>query len=230
MSGPKRIKLVVVGDGAVGKTCLLVVFAKGKFPEEYVPTVFENYTKVVQLKVGSNMSLDLWDTAGQEDFDRLRPLSYPDSDIVCICFSIVDRKSLINAKDKWYKEVNHHLRDIPIFLVGLKADLRDDAARAALDDPEVGDPIPREEAESLAKDLKCIKYLEVSAKTNTGVSDVFEQAIQTVLDVRSGALIIGANGVEAGAPAGAKDGAGGGGDGDDGKGKKKPKKKGCMIL
>ena len=228
MSGPKRIKLVVVGDGAVGKTCLLVVFAKGKFPEEYVPTVFENYTKVVQMKDGTNMSLDLWDTAGQEDFDRLRPLSYPDSDIVSICFSVVDRKSLVNARDKWHKEVNHHLRDIPLFLIGLKADLRDDSARAALDDPDIGDPIPRDEAEALAKDLKCVKYFEVSAKLNTGVNEVFEAAIQTVLDVRSGALIIGANGIEVGKPAGADDGAdGGAGAKGNAKGKKK---KTCSIL
>lgn len=196
MNGPKRIKLVVVGDGAVGKTCLLVVFAKGKFPEEYVPTVFENYTKVVQMKDGTNMSLDLWDTAGQEDFDRLRPLSYPDSDIVCICFSVVDRKSLINAQDKWHKEVNHHLRDIPLFLIGLKADLRDDEERAKLDDPDIGDPIPIGEAQGLAKKMNCVKYFDVSAKTGEGVATVFDEAIQTVLDVRSGALVIGSNGVE----------------------------------
>jgi small GTP-binding protein len=58
------LKLVVIGDGAVGKTCLLVVYAKGSFPTEYVPTVFENYKcKVTVSNVEYNVQL--WDTAGQ---------------------------------------------------------------------------------------------------------------------------------------------------------------------
>ena len=64
-------KLVVVGDGECGKTCLLTVFTKGKFPTEYIPTVFD--TAVVECCVrGRTTELMLWDTAGQEDYDRLR--------------------------------------------------------------------------------------------------------------------------------------------------------------
>ncbi|KAI6814624.1 GTP-binding protein, partial [Hortaea werneckii] len=74
-------KFVVVGDGGCGKTCLLISYSQGYFPEQrYVPTVFENYiTQVEHKKSGKGVELALWDTAGQEEYDRLRPLSYPET-------------------------------------------------------------------------------------------------------------------------------------------------------
>uniref|UniRef100_A0A8C4TTA2 Uncharacterized protein n=2 Tax=Falco tinnunculus TaxID=100819 RepID=A0A8C4TTA2_FALTI len=88
-----RKKLVIVGDGACGKTCLLIVFSKDQFPEVYVPTVFENYIADIEVD-GKQVELALWDTAGQEDYDRLRPLSYPDTDVILMCFSIDSPDSL----------------------------------------------------------------------------------------------------------------------------------------
>jgi Ras family protein A len=99
MSAELRRKLVIVGDGACGKTCLLIVFSKGTFPEVYVPTVFENYVADVEVD-GRHVELALWDTAGQEDYDRLRPLSYPDSHVVLICFAIDSPDSLDNVSEK----------------------------------------------------------------------------------------------------------------------------------
>ncbi|KAH0618937.1 hypothetical protein JD844_018498 [Phrynosoma platyrhinos] len=89
-----RKKLVIVGDGACGKTCLLIVFSKDQFPEVYVPTVFENYIADIEVD-GKQVELALWDTAGQEDYDRLRPLSYPDTDVILMCFSIDSPDSLV---------------------------------------------------------------------------------------------------------------------------------------
>jgi len=104
-----RRKLVIVGDGACGKTCLLIVFAKKSFPEVYVPTVFENYVADIDVD-GKRVELALWDTAGQEDYDRLRPLSYPDTHVILMCFSVDRPDSLDNIWDKWNPEVIHFLR------------------------------------------------------------------------------------------------------------------------
>ncbi|KAJ1372400.1 GTP-binding protein Rho1 [Parelaphostrongylus tenuis] len=82
-----RKKLVMVCDGARGKTCLLIVFSREQFPDVYVPTVFENNVADIEAD-GKQVGLELWDTAGQEDYDRLRPLSYPDTDVILMCFSI----------------------------------------------------------------------------------------------------------------------------------------------
>ncbi|CDH57064.1 gtp-binding protein rhoa [Lichtheimia corymbifera JMRC:FSU:9682] len=122
-----RRKLVIVGDGACGKTCLLIVFSKGTFPEFYVPTVFENYVADVEVD-GKHVELALWDTAGQEDYDRLRPLSYPDSHVILICFAVDSPDSLENVQEKWISEVVHFCQGLPILLVGCKKDLRNDPA------------------------------------------------------------------------------------------------------
>ncbi|XP_042670076.1 rho-related GTP-binding protein RhoD isoform X2 [Centrocercus urophasianus] len=94
-----EIKAVVVGDGGCGKTSLLMVFARGDFPKVYVPTVFEKYTASFRIR-GKPAKIHLWDTAGQEDYDRLRPLSYSDTNVVLICFDVTSRSSYDNILTK----------------------------------------------------------------------------------------------------------------------------------
>ena len=66
------------------------------------------------------IALSLWDTAGQEDYDRLRPLAYPSSDAILLCFSIGDPNSLRNVTTKWKPELQHHCPNTPLILVGTK--------------------------------------------------------------------------------------------------------------
>jgi len=179
----RRIKLVVVGDGAVGKTCLLISFATGEFPSEYVPTVFENYS--AKMKINDKpVFLHLWDTAGQEDYDRLRPLSYPDSDIVLLCFSTTSKNSYDSVLEKWTPEIKHYLLTTPIILVGTKVDLRDSKQQ----DPnaESTEYVTKEEGEQLASEIGAVRYMEVSAKTacdagGGGLQQIFLECVKTVL-------------------------------------------------
>jgi len=184
MSAELRRKLVIVGDGACGKTCLLIVFSKGTFPEVYVPTVFENYVADVEVD-GKHVELALWDTAGQEDYDRLRPLSYPDSHVILICFAIDTPDSVENVQEKWYPESQHFCPDVNRLLVGCKKDLRYDPKTIEELRKTSQRPVTPEEGEELRKKIGAVKYIECSSKTNDGVREVFEHATRAALLSRS---------------------------------------------
>ncbi|KAK4949780.1 Rho GTPase [Elasticomyces elasticus] len=178
-------KLVLLGDGACGKTSLLNVFTRGFFPTVYEPTVFENY--VHDIFVDSiHMELSLWDTAGQEEFDRLRSLSYDDTQAIMLCFSVDNRGSLENVGTKWIAEINEHCPGVKIVLCALKCDLReehekeDDEATAAPSRPM----IQYNEGLEVARKIGALRYLECSAMRNRGVNEAFTEAARVALQVK----------------------------------------------
>ncbi|XP_075430210.1 transforming protein RhoA-like [Ascaphus truei] len=170
-----RKKLVIVGDEACGKTCLLIVFSKDEFPEVYVPTVFENYVADIEVD-NRQVELALWDTAGQEDYDPVRTLAYPDTDVILMCFSIDNPDSLGNIIEKWTPEVKRLCPNVPIILVGNKKDLRND-------EQELVKP---EEGRDMANRIGAFGYMECSAKMKDGVREVFEMATRATLQPRRG--------------------------------------------
>ncbi|KAI0982740.1 hypothetical protein GJ496_000602 [Pomphorhynchus laevis] len=177
----QTIKCVVVGDGAVGKTCLLISYTTNKFPSEYVPTVFDNYAVTVMVG-GEPYTLGLFDTAGQEDYDRLRPLSYPQTDIFLVCFSVISPSSYENVREKWVPEISHHCQKTPFLLVGTQTDLRDDRHTVEKLAKNKQKPVTLDQGERLAKELKAIKYVECSALTQKGLKNVFDEAILAALE------------------------------------------------
>jgi len=171
---PESIKCVIVGDGAVGKTCLLITYSTNAFPgDEYIPTIFDNYVAKVMVN-NVSIQLNLWDTAGQEDYDRLRPMSYPQTQIFLICYSVDSKMSLSNVKSKWAPEIRHYCPNTPIILVATKIDLRGDDRKM----------ITASEGKSMADEVKAVGYLECSARTGEGIQGVFDQAIRAVLAPR----------------------------------------------
>lgn len=176
----QNIKCVVVGDGAVGKTCLLISYTTNAFPGEYIPTVFDNYSANVMVD-GRPINLGLWDTAGQEDYDRLRPLSYPQTDVFLICFSIISPASKDNVKTKWHPEIQHHAPGVPFILVGTKMDLRDDQDTIDRLGSKNLKCVSSSGGDEFASQMGAYKYLECSALTQKGLKAVFDEAIRCVL-------------------------------------------------
>lgn len=141
---------------------------------------------------GKRVELALWDTAGQEDYDRLRPLSYPDSHVILVCFAVDSPDSLDNVKEKWISEVNHFCAGLPIVLVGCKKDLRNDAQTIQELAKNQQQPLSYEQVFQLmqgfavAQNIGAYKYLECSARHNDGVKQVFEHATRAALLKKKG--------------------------------------------
>ncbi|KAG6762989.1 hypothetical protein POTOM_033517 [Populus tomentosa] len=208
MSASRFIKCVTVGDGAVGKTCMLISYTSNTFPtvfvtgergnweeiehfllvclwlvteygnKDYVPTVFDNFSANVVVD-GSTVNLGLWDTAGQEDYNRLRPLSYRGADVFLLAFSLISKASYENVAKKWIPELRHYAPGVPIILVGTKLDLRDDK-QFFIDHPGAV-PITTAQGEELRKLIGAPVYIECSSKTQQNVKAVFDAAIKAVL-------------------------------------------------
>jgi len=136
---------------------------------------------------GKTISLGLWDTAGQEDYDRLRPLSYPSTDVFLLCFSLVNATSFANIKIRWLREVRHHCPNSKIILVGTKLDAREDPEYLAKIQTQGIKPVDTLDGENLSKEIGAIKYMECSALNQKGLKNVFDEAIKAILRPRKAA-------------------------------------------
>ncbi|KAL9643451.1 hypothetical protein ABK040_010066 [Willaertia magna] len=176
LSEDNSLKIIVIGDASVGKTCMLISYSNNEFPTEYNPTVFDNYTANVVYK-DKTITLGLWDTAGTDEYDQLRPLSYPDTHIFVVVFDVTNKDSLEAVARKWVPEIKEHTKDrsVPFIIVGNKMDLRNDSK-------EKDKCVPRAEAEKVKQKTSASRYLECSAKTQEGLKEVFEQCIEVVIE------------------------------------------------
>lgn len=137
---------------------------------------------------GTHIELSLWDTAGQEEFDRLRSLSYDDTHAIMLCFSVDSKDSLENVESKWVAEIAENCQGAKLVLVALKCDLREQGG----DDEEAADGAHREKKEMInynqglevAKRINALRYLECSAMRNRGVNEAFTEAARVALSVK----------------------------------------------
>ena len=119
----KSIKCVIIGDDKVGKSSILQSYITDSFCKEYIPTMFDNYsTNLCIEKI--YYKIDLWDTSGKDEYKMIRQISYPQTDIIILCYSILSHTSYENIYTKWYPEIYQYAPNIPIILVGTQKDLK----------------------------------------------------------------------------------------------------------
>ncbi|KAG9496736.1 Rho GTPase [Fusarium musae] len=177
-----RRKLVIIGDGACGKTSLLSVFTLGYFPTHYVSLDRNPLRRRLLTSVdGKSVQLALWDTAGQEDYERLRPLAYSKAHVILIGFSVDTPDSLDNVKHKWIEEATRLCTGVPIILVGLKKDLREDPVAIEEMRKKSMRFVSEHDGEAIAREIGAKRYLECSSLSGEGVDDVFEAATRAAL-------------------------------------------------
>ena len=173
------MKLVVVGDGAVGKTSMLLCYTTNTFPTDYMATVFDNYAVNVPYRERT-VNLSLWDTAGQDEYKQFRPLSYDQADGFIVAFSLVDRESFEHVASRWIKEVRLETKGrdkkksaarAPVVLVGTKLDLRLAGGRPG------ADVVTTEMGEKMARKLGAAAYVECSALTQDNLKKVFDVSV-----------------------------------------------------
>jgi len=159
-----KFKIILIGDGAVGKTSLLYRFCQGKFSSNYMITIGANFLKK-EIKINNKDSADLiiWDIAGQfEKFGRFHDTFYKNANGALLVFDLL-QPSTFDSVDKWHKDVVKVLgKEIPFILIGNKKDLLENIVR----------PIDEKSSAEYAKEKNSI-YIETSAKTGLNVEEAF---------------------------------------------------------
>jgi small GTP-binding protein len=183
----KHVKCVLVGCGGVGKTSLILTYLNKKFPTENpLPTIQDISTVDVLLSGTSDthIELEIVDTANCEDYDRLRPLFYPDTDIFLLLCSISYPESFEYAYSMYLPELRHHRPDTPIILVGTKADLRNHPIDSLK--THQSHPTTRAQGLEFSRRMEAIHYFECSAlKSAEEVTAIFNAAIVAGLRLES---------------------------------------------
>jgi small GTP-binding protein len=158
-----RFKMILFGDGGVGKTSLVERFIYDRFEENYISTLGYNvYEKRISYENAVTISLIIWDIAGQEKYEGLRMKYAEGASNAFLVYNIADRNSFINIR-KWKQDLDAYSGLIPLALIGNKMDLESERQ------------VSREEGENLAAEIGALVFLETSAKTGNEIENAFHQ-------------------------------------------------------
>ncbi|WFC94314.1 GTP-binding protein [Malassezia brasiliensis] len=166
------VKLLLIGDSGVGKSCLLLRFCDDAWTPSFITTIGIDF-KIRTIEVdGKRVKLQIWDTAGQERFRTITTAYYRGAMGILLVFDLTDEKSFNGIQDirNWYKDVEQHASEgVRKILVGNKCDWEEKRA------------VTTEQAQALADELG-LTYVETSAKSNTNVDEAFFKLAQQVKD------------------------------------------------
>jgi len=181
----RDLKCVVVGDSESNKTQFLISLAINAFPGGYVPTIFDCYSANVMYN-GQAVNLQLWDTASQEDYKKLRPLSYPGTDVFLLCFSLVSPTSLENVENVWFPEISEHCPGTPFILVGLNSDLRDEFEQNSESFRSQGmEPVSTAKGMEMMMKINACAYFESSNQKLLNIQAAFDEAVWNKINTPS---------------------------------------------
>ena len=167
---PPCCKVVLLGDSGVGKTCIISRYISGAFDQNSPTTNGASYaSKIVEI-ANKSVSLDIWDTAGQEKYKSLTKFFYKDAKVAILVYDITQKESFTNMKQYWYEQLKEFgSKDIIIGVAGNKCDM--------YEKEEVTENEGKEFAEQIGA------FFEMtSAKNNTGINDLFMNAAQRFFD------------------------------------------------
>jgi len=168
----ERFKVVLLGEGRVGKTSILLRFTKGEYDDRQVSTLQASYLDKKVPVGASTAHLSVWDTAGQERFHALSPIYYRDAHGALLVYDITDAESFARVK-KWVKELRKIVGgDIAIAIAGNKCDL------------EKNRNVQESEAIAYAESVGATHF-NTSAKANKGLTEVFAHLASNMLGKRA---------------------------------------------
>jgi small GTP-binding protein len=175
----QEVKCVVVGDGLIGKTCMVVSYTTNAFVDQNTASCESHFANI--MVDNTPVRLEIVDFVRQDGYDQLRPTYYSQANVFLLCYSIVLPNSFNNVKTKWYPEIRKHCPTAPCILIGTQLDLREDQTTIEKLAEMNLTPITNQQSSQLAKDIGAVNFLECSAFTQAGLKDVFQEATKVAL-------------------------------------------------